>query len=215
MHRKEVYKKWTINNSKWNDWIRPVPFIGIDKPKHKLEIINYDIPKIYYINKYKKNIAIIIDISGVDSVKEGIALAHLGYKPVPVFNGTNPNLNTKSVTDNEIIESLLVWGSKELENIKLKENANPVFLLDVNRLIRYKLSPSLFDNSYDIYDQDLPSSKFFLNNGIDTIIVRGEKIEKDLNKILYQYKKDNLKILFTNGYEEPKEALLKKAKREL
>ena len=67
-----------------------------------------------------------------------------------------------------------------MKKIEIKENANPVFLLDLNRLNRYKISDSLFDNSYDIYDQDLPSAKFFLDNGIDTIIVRSEKIEKDL-----------------------------------
>lgn len=213
MHRKEVYKKWTKDKSKWNDWIRPVAFIGIDKPKTNKRIIDCKIPNINYINKYKKNVAIFIDIRGVDSIKEGIALAKLGYKPVPVFNGTTPNLNTRAVTDNEMIEPLLVWGANELEEIK--DMKNPVFLLDLNRLNRYKLSPSLFDNSYDMYDQDFPTAKFFLENGIDTIIVRGEKIEKDLNKILYQYSKENIKILYTNGFEEPKEAKLKKVKREL
>ena len=112
-----------------------------------------------------------------------------------------------------MIEPLLVWGANELEEIK--DMKNPVFLLDLNRLNRYKLSPSLFDNSYDMYDQDFPTAKFFLENGIDTIIVRGQKIEKDLNKILYQYSKKNIKILYTNGFEEPKEAKLKKVKREL
>ena len=196
-------------------WIRPVPFIGIDKPKKRIEFINYEIPKINYINKHKKNIAIIIDIKGVNSIKEGIALAKIGYRPIPVFNGTNPNINAKAVTDNEIVEPLLVWGAEELKKINIKDNANPAFLLDLNRLNRYKTSRSLFDNSYDIYDQDLPSAKFFLDNGIDIIIVRSEKIEKDLNKILYIYAKSKIKILHTNGFEEAKEIKPKKVKREL
>lgn len=215
MHRKEIYKIWAPRNIKWTDWIRPVPFIGIDKPKQRGEFINYEIPKIYYIDKHKKNTAIIVDIVGVNSIKEGISLAKIGYRPIPVFNGTNPNINTKAVTDNEIIEPLLVWGAEELKKIEIKENANPVFLLDLNRLNRYKISDSLFDNSYDIYDQDLPSAKFFLDNGIDTIIVRSEKIEKDLNKVLYNYEQSKIKILLTNGFETPKEIKLKKVKREL
>ena len=54
MHRKEIYKIWAPRNIKWTDWIRPVPFIGIDKPKQRGEFINYEIPKIHYINKHKK-----------------------------------------------------------------------------------------------------------------------------------------------------------------
>lgn len=215
MHRKETYKIWAPRNVKWTDWIRPVPFIGIDKPKQRGEFIRYEIPKLFYIKKHKKNIVIIIDINGVNSIREGIALAQIGYRPIPVLNGTNPNTNCKAVTDNEIVEPLLVWGAEELKKIEIKPNANPAFLLDLNRLNRYKLSPTFFDNSYDIYDQDLPSAKFLLDNGIDTIIVRSEKIEKDLNKVLYRYSKSNIKILLTNGFEDAKEVKLKKVKREL
>lgn len=44
----------------------------------------------------------------------------------------------------------------------------------------------------------------FLKNNINQIIVRGEKIQKDLKKILYKFQEKGIKILFTNGYEEPK-----------
>ena len=43
-----------------------------------------------------------------------------------------------------------------------------------------------------------------MKNNINQIIVRGEKIQKDLRKILYKFQEKGIKILFTNGYEEPK-----------
>lgn len=212
MTGKEVYKKWAPTGKRWVDWVRPVPFIGIDTPYQVHEFIDDSIPKIFYINNLSKDTAIIIDIEGVDSIKEGIALAHLGYRPIPIFNGTNPSIGVSSTTNNAMIEPLLVWGALELEKIVLEEDAPPVFLLDRNRLNRYKIDPSIFDNSWDIYPQDIPSPDYFLQNGITKIVVRGNQLSRDLKKVLYPYQKKNIKILFTNGYEEAREIKIKKIK---
>lgn len=212
MTGKETYRIWAPSGKKWVDWVRPVPFIGIDKPKNTHEFIDYTIPNINYLKELLKDTAIIIDIQGIDSIKEGIALANLGYRPIPIFNGTNPTPGSTSTTNNALIEPLLVWGALELKNIKLGNDAPPVFLLDKNRLNRYKINRSVFDNSWDIYPQDIPSPKYLLENGITKIIVRGELLQQDLSKVLYKFQRSNIKILFTNGYEEPKEIKIKKPK---
>ena len=212
MTGKEVYKKWAPTNKRWVDRVRPVPFIGIDTPYQGHEFIDDSIPKIFYIDSLSKDTAIIIDIEGVDSIKEGIALAHLGYRPIPIFNGTNPPIGVSSTTNNAIIEPLLVWGALQLEKMTLEEDASPVFLLDQNRLNRYKIDSSIFDNSWDIYPQDIPSPDYFLQNGITKIVVRGNQLSRDLKKVLYPYQKKNIKILFTNGYEEAREIKIKKIK---
>ena len=212
MTRKDIYKIWAPSSAKWTDWVRPVSFIELDQRKEILEVMDYDIPNIYYLDNYLDDTAIILDISGGDSIKEGIALAKLGYRPIPIFNGTNPPLNAKSTTNNSFIEPYLIWGAFELKKISLKDEANPVFLLDSNRLNRYKINRGIFDNSWDIYPQDIPSSKYFLDHGITRILVRGNSLSNDLSKILYQFQDGGLTILFTNGYEEPKEIKIKKSK---
>ena len=212
MTGKEVYKIWAPTGEKWVDWVRPVPFIAIDIPKEMYEFIDYSIHNINYLEEYLKDTAIIVDIQGMDSIKEGIALSKLGYRPIPIFNGTNPPVGSKSTTNNTIIEPLLIWGAIELKNIKIESNATPVFLLDKNRLDRYKLDRSIFDNSWDIYPHDLPSSEYLLKNDITKIIVRGEMLQRDLSKVLYKYQKSNIKIFFTNGYEMPKEIKVRKPK---
>ena len=213
MKAKEVYKIWYEKGGIWKGWIRPVPFIGIDTPKENLEIIDYHIPKIKYINKMFHDTAIIIDESGVDSIEEGIALASLGYIPIPIFNGTNPSIHSKATTNNSIIEPLLIWGALILKEIKLNKDNPPVFLLDSNRLHRYKITSSIFDNSWDVYSQDLPTHHYFKKNNITKIIVRSNQLNKDLKKILYQYQKNKIDILFTNGYEEPKKVKIKKYRK--
>lgn len=210
MTNKEIYKIWAPDKKRWVDWVRPVPFINIDDSSSRKEFIDYRIPSINYLKEVLNDTALIIDIPGIDSIKEGIALAKLGYRPIPIFNGTDPPIGTISTTNNQIIKPLLIWGAFELKNIKLKNDAPPVFLLDQNRLNRYKINNGIFDNSWDIYDGDLPSPKYLLENGINKIIVRSNFQAKDLRKILYKWQKNNIKIFFTNGYEEPKEVKLKK-----
>ena len=210
MTNKEIYKIWSPDKKRWVDWVRPVPFINIDDSSSRKEFIDYRIPSINYLKEVLNDTALIIDIPGIASIKEGIALARLGYRPIPIFNGTDPPIGTISTTNNQIIKPLLIWGAFELKNIKLKNDAPPVFLLDQNRLNRYKINNGIFDNSWDIYDGDLPSPKYLLENGINKIIVRSNFQAKDLRKILYKWQKNNIKIFFTNGYEEPKELKLKK-----
>lgn len=213
MKGRDVYKVWAPTSVRWVDWVRPVPFVGIDHPKVIREFIDYDIPEVFYVDKLRNDTAFFIDIDGVDSIKEGISLANIGYRPIPLFNGTTQTSGAVATTNNEIVEELLIWGAYELKNIKIKNDAPPAFLLDVNRLNRYKSSVSVFDNSWDIYHQDVPSYKYLLDKGINRVVVRGEKkINEDLQKILYKYQKNGIQILFTDGYSEGKEVKVKKPK---
>ena len=212
---KKIYKIWAPSGEKWVDWIRPVPFIGIDNHSKSQEFLDFTIPNINYIDKLQEDTAIIIDLPGYTSIKEGIALSKRGYRLIPIFNGTNEQEGASSTVDNHSIETGLIWGASELENIELSNNAPPAFLLDCNRMHRFKMSPAVFDNSWDIYPQDIPSAEYFLNNGIHKILIRGQNdIQKDLNKILYKYQKQGIKIIFTDGYNEPKEIKLKKPIKE-
>lgn len=213
MSGKETFKIWAPYGIKWTDWVRPVPFIAIDNNLNN-EFYDFSIPSINYINSLKRDTAFIIDLPSYNSIKEGIALAKLGYRPIPIFNGTNEQLGVISTTNNNIIGPALVWGALELKNIILDNNTSPVFLLDTNRMNRRKMDEGVFDNSWDIYHQDLPTYKYFLDNGINKIVIRSNSIQNDLNKILYKFQKNGVKILFTNGYDEPKEVILKKPKKE-
>ena len=118
-----------------------------------------------------------------------------------------------ALVDNKDIEEALLWGAKKLEKIKIANDAPPVFLLDSNRRHRFKMNVSVFDNSWDIYDQDMPTGKYLKNNGINKIIVRSEKINQDLASILYKFQNIGITIFFTDGYKEIKEITIKKPRK--
>lgn len=213
MTAKEIYIIWAPFDAKWTDWVRPVPFVQIDNEDFTVyKNGNFEIPKINYLNKLDRNSAIIVDLPEHYSINEGIALAQMGYRPIPVFNGTAQTKGASATVNNHAVEAGLIFGGIELQKIKLELDAPPVFLTDSNRMNRHKLDISIFDNSWDLYYQDLPSAEYFLKNGINKIIVRGDKLNKDLSKILYRHQEKGMQIYFTEGYDIPEEIKIKMIK---
>ena len=214
MTGRDIFKIWAPTGAKWVDWVRPVPFVAINEGLKEYKLNEFTIPKINFINELNEKTAIIVDLPGLDSIKEGIAVAKLGYRPIPIYNGTIEQKGAISTVNNQDIVIGLIKGAFELRKIEISNNAPPTFLLDTNRMHRLKMNPSVFDNSWDIYPQDIPSAEYFLQNGINKIIVRSESIQLDLKKILYKFQKDGIKILFTSGYDEPKEVKIKKPRQD-
>ena len=118
------------------------------------------------------------------SIKFGIALAKIGYRPIPVYSGTYAPNGTAANVNSIGIPFALVWGAEKLKDIEIKKDALPAFLLDSNRLSFIKKDVSVFDNSWDLYHQDVPSGKYLKENGIEKVLVKGERFNRDLKKIL-------------------------------
>jgi len=210
MTGKEVFQIWAPTGAKWADWVRPVLFVACDQSNPPNTAANFTIPEIYYLNELENHTAVFLDLPSHAGVKEGLALAALGWRPIPLYNGVNGQRGAMALVNNQAIESALIQGADKLKELTIAPDAPPAFLLDSNRTNRSRISVSVFDNSWDLYSQDIPSAKYFLENGITRIMVRGQAIQKDLAKILYEFQKKGLTILFTNGYEKAKEVSVKK-----
>ena len=213
MKGKEIYKIYAPNGAKWIDWVRPVPFVAIDTYNRK-PIANFLDREAMFLKKYQQDTAIFIDLPGKESIELGIGLAHIGYRPIPVFNGTDEQQGSQATTNTYLIESCLINGSQKLKNIELKNDANPAFLLDSHRTNRYRAKESIFDNSWDLYKQDIPSAEYFKQNGITKIIVVGETIQRDLKKIFLKFQEKGIEIYITDGYTLPKKVKLTKTIKE-
>lgn len=212
MTNKEVYEVWARENSFWSGWVRPVQFITMDTGVKTNHIKNADVELCY--RKYiPKNTAVILDLPGESGVVEAISLARLGFCPIPVYNATKAPVGAMALLDTSQVEDALLWGAKELLNIDISKDAPPAFLLDFNRAEHFKMDISIFDNSWDIYPQDLPSAQYFLEHKIDKILVQSKKIQKDLHKILYNYQEKGIEISFTNGFDTIEKIVLKKPRK--
>ncbi len=214
MSGKEIYKIYAPNDAKWTKWVRPVPFVAIDTYNRE-PASNWVNRKVMFLKSYEENTAIFIDLPGKESIELGISLAHIGYRPIPLFNGTDKQQDSKAIVDTHLIESCLINSSEKLKNIQLKNDANPVFLLDSYRTNRYRASESIFDNSWDLYKQDIPSFEYFRQNGINKIIVVGDTIQRDLKEIFLKFQEEGIEFFLTDGYLFAKKVILKKTVKEL
>jgi len=207
VHKKSLaettYEVWAPPTSRWSAWVRPVPFLRIGKEEAVICTRHFEVPVICYLTEPKNDTAIILDLPSYEGILEGIAFAYLGFRPVPLYNGTYEPDGAIALLDNHMLSPSLTWGAGKLNDIDLKADAPPVFLLDSNRLSR-KRKPEIFDNGWDIYEQDLPSGEYFREMEIKSIIIRASKIQKDLAKILGKMQKKGLNIYLTNGFDEPK-----------
>lgn len=210
---KEIYKIFAPADAKWVEWVRPVPFVAIDT-YNRTPAIDWQDRKAIFIENYQSDTAIFIDLPGKEAIELSIDLAYKGYRPIPLFNGTDEQNGAQATTDTYLIESSLINGAKKLKDIHLKNDANPAFLLDYFRTNRYRAKESIFDNSWDLYKQDIPSAQYFKRNGINKIIIVSKEIQKDLKKIFLNFQDNDIKLYFTEGYLPVKNIVLHKTFKE-
>lgn len=210
---KEIYKIYAPDGAKWTEWVRPVPFVAIDT-YNRTPTSNWIDRKAMFLKQYEQDAVIFIDLPGKESIELGISLAHIGYRPIPLFNGTDEQPGSQATTDTYLIESCLINGSEKLKDIQIKDDANPAFLLDSFRTNRYRAKESIFDNSWDLYKQDIPSVKYFKANNIRKIIVVGNTIQRDLRKIFFEFQNAGIEFYLTDGYLSAKKVVLRKTLKE-
>ncbi len=210
MTEKEIYRIWAPTGSKWVDWVRPVPFMSLPEDSLLYSWSQGILPLTDFPGIKEIGTAIIVDLPGVVSVQQGIPLARLGYRPIPIFNGTFPQTGARATVDNGSVAVALRRYAPELATITFSQDAMPAFLLDSNRLHRYKMEISLYDNSWDVYPQDMPSAEYLWENGVRRLLVIGDALSKDLKKLLYLFQKKGIEIWWTKGYEEPRKQRIHK-----
>lgn len=212
MTGRQAYTIWAPAGARWVDWARPLAFVAAQGAYSPIQAAGSILPGADYI-RAEGDTALVVDMPGAEGVLAGIALAGQGFRPVPLYNGTNGPQGGMAVVENRAIEEALLRGAQALEKLDIPPEAPPAFLLDSNRTHRYRMNASLFDNSWDIYDQDMPSADYLLAHGIRRVVVWGEAIQKDLKKILYNYQKKGVSILLTDRYGQPRARRLHKPLR--
>ena len=130
MTGKEAYRIWAPAGCKWTDWVRPVPFMAAGDVSRIYCDSDYAVPAAEYIDANNTGAAVSVDLPGAESVKEGIALAKAGYRPVPIYNGTVEQPGARAAVDNRSVGLALVMAARELERIEIRSDAPPAFLTD-------------------------------------------------------------------------------------
>ncbi|MCL1919988.1 MAG: hypothetical protein FWG50_02755 [Kiritimatiellaeota bacterium] len=194
----EAYKLWAPCGEQWTEWVKPVLFA--DMPQTVLG--QSDVPELKWIAQPDRSAAVIVDLPGKEGVLEGMALARLGYRPIPLYNGVcgawSGAGGPAAVPVYGIVDALCGFAG-ELPRLRLRADAPPAFLLDANRMKGARWTPGDYDNRWSVFPQDMPSAAYLQDKGLSRVIVRSDKVRDDLAHILRRYETQGLAILMSDG----------------
>jgi len=200
----QTYGIWAPADAVWSPWVKPVLFAFVDglfdePTPRKVQFETGGLPP-------AGPAAIVLDLPQEDGVLCSIALARMGYRPVPLYNAmpfpfnermNPPSSRQPSTVDVEPILAALVREASALQTIRLPSNAPPVFLLDADRRVaRRDPTPGVFDNRSVCFTTDFPSAKFLLDHGIQTAIVVQENANfaRDLLQTLVEWQQGGIQV---------------------
>ena len=199
MTGKELFEIWGPDQATWSRWAKPILFAefagGAEPAGGYTELASFDLP-------HEAGTAIVVDLPGAESVKTGLALALLGYRPVPLFNGApGPGRGVEAMVDLTPIMQWLAWGAPKLVEAGLPTCAPPAFLLDANRQAPGRTAlPGRFDNRWLVFPQDFPSAGFLRTQGIHRVLLLQAQGTRepatDLAHVLVRWQEAGLELFF-------------------
>jgi hypothetical protein len=151
-------------------------------------------PSLSHLPDGREHTAIVLELRGSDAVKSGLSLAERGYRPVPVYNTTHGH---QAVVDSERIAAALVAGAEKLKEMRFKETAPPVFLLDAHRMPPgTPPAEGKFDNRWLVFPQDFPSATLLRSRGIEKAILvqEGARVRDDLAHVLLRWQQGGITL---------------------
>lgn len=189
LSRQELFDLWAPRDSQWSAWAKPVLFAEARTSATKIPDLTWD--SLDQLS-YARDAAIIVDVPGTDSVAIGLALAKIGYQPVPLYNGA-PAVG--SIINMGAISDALAACASRLQQMKLA-GARPAFLMNADRMSHSAsaLIPGRFDNRWCVVPQDMPSGQYLMRAGIRQIVLIGDTVADDLAHILFRYKEAGLSL---------------------
>ena len=201
----EAYKLWAPHDALWTEWVKPVLFANM---RQATFLGKPEIPELKWISHPDRSAAVIVDLPGKEGALEGLALARIGYRPIPLYNGVCGFSSVRSAVPTfEIVDALGSFAN-ELPRWNIRPDAPPAFLLDANRMREFQM-PGGYDNRWSVFPQDMPSAAALTDKGIHSVIVRTDTIRDDLAHILRLYETHGLAISIHDGTAQKRIAIPK------
>ena len=195
MTGKDLFAIWAPpEHERWTRFAKPSLFVHVNGFP-QTEIKKASLPMDIFRHRNDGS-AFIVDLPGTNGVECGLALAELGFVPVPLYNGINePNIGglTEVLNNGQIADALLA-GSTALKTYKIGADALPAFLLDSNRN-REAIANGMYDNRWSVEPDDLPSGFYLKSMGVNRVVVwTNGNINNDLTPIIENYRGAGIEV---------------------
>jgi hypothetical protein len=196
MTNEECFEAWAPDGVFWSQWAKPIlftrlpPATPLDPAETKPDV------DVSWAPKARSGAAIVVDLRGATAVRVGLALARIGYRPVPLFNASD---GPSAVIDVGPLARALVAGARAVRESGLEPAAPPAFLLDAERMRpRMHPGPGRFDNRWVVFPQDFPSATMLLSRGIHEVLLAQESDalpQEDLAHVLLRWRAAGIRLL--------------------
>ena len=201
MSRREVFEAWAPPAGVWSPWAKPVLFAHIIETK--LEGAPDVQAEADWAPAPSARVALVVELPGAESAVTGLALARVGYQPVPLFNACPApfeiGFRPKQLVDVDAILAILFRAAPMLKELPRPAEAPPAFLVDAERTppLPDDDLAGLFDNRSVHFATDFPSATFLAAHGIGrAVLVRrnGERVASDLVSTLHGWKRAGIDL---------------------
>ena len=222
MNSESVYLDWAADPV-WSRWVKPVLFAHLsDQVIARLSTEAALAPTFADVGGVARatgTTAIVVDLPGARSIATGLALAELGYRPVPLYNSAPvmlpevpvlspwpagdemPMLGPTATIDMYPIVRLLIQAARSRILGTISPLAPPAFLLDSRRRGTGAIPrPGDFDNRSISLPTDFPSANFLLASRIrDAIVIQEQEgaPQQDLAHTLRRWQDAGIRIMTT------------------
>jgi hypothetical protein len=216
MTPEELYAIWAPVDSVWSPWVLPVPFAELICPEIAAPAEPAQFNLDWLPQGEGRDLAVVVDLPGDDSIYYGLALLQRGYRPVPVIDGSpGPTRNivvpldpsslpggvykSASIVDMRGLLLALCQGAARLQQTNLAPGAPPAFLLDSKRMtsLAYAIEGA-FDNRWMVFPQDFPSGHFLQERGIRRVVFVHDTFltqpQEDLAHVLLRWQEHGITI---------------------
>lgn len=211
MDMQQLFETWAPPDSVWSRWAKPVLFADAMTPGH-VPASPEPPPPASPREETRLRVledsatAFVLDLPGAQAVELGLALARVGYRPVPLFNTADHPaalVNVRPILDQ------LNAGAEEIRRLGTRPGAPPAFLLDAERGTAAPRTPGKFDNRWMVFPQDFPSATLLLSQGIRRVVLLQKtsppgQPQPDLAHVLRRWQEAGIELYLQDpGVDEP------------
>ncbi len=204
MTKEEVFDAWIPYGPPWSSWAKPVLFAHMELARS----VNLVATLPTSIPETRTRTALVLDLPGAEGISVGIALAKIGYRPVPLYNAlplphpVDPQSHAHGVPPARVdvvpIISALKNGAEILSLLKLAPDAPPAFLLDAERRGSWLSDiTGQFDNRSVSFPTDFPSAEILSSHGIRSVVLvqrNREEPQPDLEQTFRRWKESGIPL---------------------
>lgn len=187
------FELWAPEASPWSAWAKPVLFSEMDRVALRPASAGIAPELVDQLPAFDAATALVVDLNGRDAVGAGLALALKGWRPVPLFNATTA---PKALVDVVPIMEVLLGGAEALQEMTVRDDAPPAFLLDARRM-NGSPAPGDYDNRSITLPQDFPSATFLRSRGIRTALLiqlGANRAKDDLDHVLLRWQQGGIAL---------------------